>query len=86
MAVADDKAVRVHVGGEYSVQLGFGAGFKTKVIFLAVADNFFDHGAHLVDLDGVDYKVFGFVVILFGCLVEAVRGLFDTVIQYVGET
>ena len=85
MAVADNQAVAVHVRGQHGVQFGFAAGFEAEVVLLAVADNLFNHGAHLVYLNRVDDKVVGFVVVLLFGAVEAFCGLLDAVVEDIGE-
>ena len=85
MAVADDEAVGVHVGGEHGVELGLGACLETEVVALAVAYDFLYDGPHLVDLDGEDDEVLGLVVVLLGGLAEALVGLLDAVVEDVGE-
>jgi hypothetical protein len=57
VAVADDERVVVHVGGNDGVELGLGTGFQSQVVFLAVADDFLHHRAHLIHLDGVDDEI-----------------------------
>ena len=85
VAVADDEAVAVHVCGNHGMQFGFRAGLQPEVVALAVADDFFYDGAHLVHLHGEDDKVFTLVVIFLACLAETFVGLLDAVVQYVGE-
>ena len=85
VAVADDEAVAVHVGGQHGMQFGLGAGFQSQVIAFAVADDFLHDGAHLVHLDGEDDEVLGLVVVLLGSLAEALVGLLDAVVEDVGE-
>ena len=85
VAVADNQAVAVHVRGQHGVQFGFAAGFEAEVVLLAVADNLFNHGAHLVYLNRVDDKVVGFVVVLLFGAVEAFCGLLDAVVKDIGE-
>ena len=85
VAVADDEAVAVHVGGQHGVQLGFRAGLQSQVVALAVADDFLHDGAHLVNLDREDDEVFGLVVVFLGSLAETLVGLLDAVVQDVGE-
>ena len=45
------------------MQFGLRAGFKTNLVLFAVAGNLLDDRTHLVDLDRVDDKAFGFVVV-----------------------
>lgn len=68
------------------MQLRFGTRFESKVVFFTVADNFLNYRTHLVDLDGVDDKVFSFEFVFFGSACKALRGFFDTVVQYVGKS
>ncbi len=56
-----------------------------RVEFLPVADDLFDHGPYLVDLDGVDDEVLSFVAVFLRCQFEAVGYLFDTVVKNVRE-
>ena len=86
MAVADDEAVAVHVGGEHSVEFGFRTCFKPKVILLAVADDFFHHGAHLVHLYRINDKVLGLEIILLFGTGEALGGFLDTVVENVRKS
>ena len=86
VAVAHDEAVAVHIGGQHSVKLRFGAGLQAQVVLLAVADDFLHHGAHLVHLDGIDDEVFGLVVVLRCSAGKAVGSFFDAVVEDVGET
>ena len=51
-----------------------------------MADDLFYYGTYLVDLNGINDKILSFVVIFLGCLLEAVAGFLDTVVQDVGET
>ena len=85
VAVADDEAVAVHVGGEDGMQLGLGAGFEAQVIAFAVADNLLHDGAHLVHLDGEDDEVLALVFVLFASLAEAFVGLLNAIVEDVGE-
>lgn len=85
MPVADDEAVAVHVGGKDDVKFGLGAGLESKVELLSVADDFFNHGAHLIDLNGKNDEVLGLKFILLGCNFEAFGRLFNPVVQNVGE-
>ena len=83
--VADDEAVAVHVGGQDSMQLWLGACFQPQVIALAVADDFFHHGTHLVHLNGEYDKMLALVAVFTFCLAKALVGLLDTVVEDVGE-
>ena len=64
----------------------FGTGFQSEIEFLSVADNLFYHRTHLVDLNGIDDKILGFITVLFGSLLKTGRHLFNTVVQNIRET
>ena len=85
VAVADDKAVAVHVGGQHGMQFGLGAGLQTEIISFAVADDFLYHGAHLVDLDGEDDEALALEFILAGRLLKAAGSLLYAAVQNVGK-
>ena len=53
------------------MEFRFRAGFQSEIELLSVADNFFHHRAHLVDLNRINNKVLGFITILLGCLFKA---------------
>ena len=86
MAITDNEAIAVHVRSEHRVKLRFRTRFKSQVIFLTVTDNLLHHRTHLVHLDGVNNKVFGFIRILLGSFIKAVRSFFDTIIKNIGKT
>ena len=68
------------------MEFRFGTGFQSEIELLSVADNLFHHRAHLVDLNRINYKVLGFITILFGRLFKAGRHLFNTVVQNIRKT
>ncbi len=68
------------------MQLRFGAGLQSDVVFVAVTNYFGNHGLHLVHLDGVDDEVLAVVAVFVGRVPEAVRDLADTVVKNIGET
>ena len=68
------------------MEFGLGAGFQTDVALFAVADNLFDHGAHLVHLDGHYHEVLAVELIFLGCLLETGIDFVDAVVEDVGET
>ena len=86
VAVADDKAVGVHVGGQHCVELGLAAGLEADVVAFAVADDLLHDGAHLIDLNGVDNEMLGLEIVFAGGLLEAGGCLLDPVVDDVGET
>ena len=55
----------------HCMEFRFGTGFQSEIELLSVADNFFHHRAHLVDLNRINNKVLGFITILLGCLFKA---------------
>ena len=86
VAVADDERVGVGAEGDDGMKFRLRASFQADVAFLAVAHDFFDHGAHLVHLDGHHHEVLAVELIFLGRLLEAGVDLVDTVVQDVGET
>ena len=86
IAVADDEGIGIHVGGYHRMKLRLGTSLQAKVVFLAVADDLFHHGAHLIHFNRIDDEVLGLVFILFCSLAEAGGDLFDTTVQDVWET
>ena len=86
ITIADDERVGVGAKGDDGVELGFGAGLQANVALLTVADNLFDHGAHLVHLDGHHHEVLAMELVFFGGLLEAGVDFVDAVVQDVGET
>ena len=86
MAVADDKAIAVHVGCNNGMKFRLGACLQTEVVALAVADNLLHHWAHLVDLYREDDKALSFEVILLGCLLKTRSRLLYAAVENVGET
>lgn len=85
VSVADYQGVGIGVGGQYRVQLRLGTGFETDVEFGAIAHNFFHDLAHLIYLNGVDHIVLRRVSVARGSFAEAVRNLFDAVVQDIRE-
>ena len=85
VAVADDERVAVGVHGYHRMQLRLRACLQSEVELLAVADDFFHYGAHLVDLDGVDDEVLRLVSVFLGGNLEAAGSLLDAVVQDVRE-
>ena len=83
VSVADYQGIGV--GGQYRVQLRLGTGFETDVEFGAIAHNFFHDLAHLIYLNGVDHIVLRRVSVARGSFAEAVRNLFDAVVQDIRE-
>ena len=81
ISVADNDGVLMRVDCKNRVKLRFRAGFKTDIVFVAVAYDLLNHGAHLVDLDRIDDEVLGLVFILPGCFLEAVGNLADPVVE-----
>ena len=59
--------------------------FKSEVVFLTVRNNFFNHRAHLIHLNGEDDKVVAVEIIFLSCFHKAFVGLLDTVIKNVRE-
>ncbi len=68
------------------MKLRLRSGLKSDVEFFAMADDLLHHRTHLIDLDRIDDEILGAVTIFFGRLPEALRDLFDTVVEYVGKT
>ena len=86
VAVADNHGVGVHVGGQHGVQFGLGTALETKVVLLAVGDDFLDNGAHLIDLDGIDDEVLAAVVVFLLGTLEAIGGFLNAIVEDVGKT
>ena len=68
------------------MQFRFRTRLQSEIEFLSVADNLFYHRTHLVDLNGIDDKILGFITVLFGSLFKTGRHLFNTVVQNIRET
>ena len=84
-AVADDG--RVVIGQRhYGQQLGFGAGFQTKMIGSAVLHDLFDHLPLLIHLDRVDAEVAALVLVFGNGALESRVDLAQPVFQDIGET
>ena len=86
ISVTDNQRIRVRVYSNHRMELRLGTGFQPQIEFLAMTDDFFYHRTHLIHLDGVNDKVLGLVAILIRCLLEAVRNLFNTIIQNIRKT
>ena len=50
-----------------------------------MANDFFHDRTHLIDFDGINDEVLGFIAILPGSLFKAIGNLLDTIIQYIWE-
>ena len=86
VAVAHDERVRIRAECQDGVEFGLGASLQADVAFLAVADDFLDHRAHLVHLDGHHDEVLSVELVFLGRLLEAGVNLVDAVVKNVGET
>ena len=86
VTIANDERVGVGAEGDDGVKLGLGAGFQTDVALLAVADDLFDHGAHLVHLDGHHHEVLALEFVFLGSFLKTRVDFVDAVVEDVGET
>ena len=85
-SVAHDQAVRRILGERHDrEQLGFRAHLKAEAEFLAVAIDFLDHQALLIDLDREHRRVTIAVFVLGDGAAEGVRQMTQTVCEDVGE-
>ena len=85
VAVADNQRIRIVHVREYCVQFRLGACFETDVVLLAVADNFFEHGALLVHLDRENAVVAPVETVFLAGFVKAFVNLLDAAVQDIRE-
>ncbi|CCZ69498.1 uncharacterized protein BN759_01686 [Bacteroides sp. CAG:702] len=86
VSVTNNQRIGVSIDGYHGMQFGFRTCFQSQIELLAVADDFFYHGTHLVHLNGINDEVLCIVAIFLRCLSETIRNFFDTVIQNIRET
>ena len=68
IAIANDERIIAdirHIDGKHGVQFRFRPRLKPNAEFLAMAGDFFHHGAHLIHLNGVNHEIFRLVVVFF---------------------
>ena len=81
MAVTDYQRFGIHVCCQHGMKFGLTAGLQTKVVPLAVADNFLNYGAHLVHLDWENDEMLSLIVVFLASCAETSIGLLDTAVQ-----
>ena len=86
ISVAYDERVGMGVDGKHCVKLRLGAGFKTDVVFVAMADNLLHHLAHLVHLYGIDDEILAGIGVIIRGFLEAGWYFLDSVVENVRKS
>ena len=68
------------------MEFGLRTSLQSEVELPSVRDDLFDHGLHLVHLDGIDHIVLTFIIIFLGGFLETAPRLLDPVVKNIGET